>query len=86
MKDFGGRLAVITGAGSGMGRELAVQLAAAGCNLGLCDITLAAVEETRALCAALAVGLPGAQGSAALLKGAALVPGVAAVRKRQRTP
>lgn len=52
MKDFGGRLAVITGAGSGMGRELAVQLAAAGCNLGLCDITLAALEETQALCAA----------------------------------
>ncbi len=27
MKDFSGRIAVITGAGSGMGRELAVQLA-----------------------------------------------------------
>ena len=50
MKDFNGRLAVITGAGSGMGRELALQLAAAGCNLGLCDIGMAPLEETRALC------------------------------------
>jgi NAD(P)-dependent dehydrogenase (short-subunit alcohol dehydrogenase family) len=52
MKDFNGRLAVITGAGSGMGRELAVQLAAAGCHLGLCDIGIPSLEETRALCAA----------------------------------
>jgi NAD(P)-dependent dehydrogenase (short-subunit alcohol dehydrogenase family) len=56
MKDFTGRLAVITGAGSGMGRELAVQLAAAGCHLGLCDISLAPLEETRALCHAAAPG------------------------------
>jgi len=52
MKDFNGRLAVITGAGSGMGRELAVQLAAEGCNLGLCDISTVPLEETRALCQA----------------------------------
>jgi len=52
MEDFSGRLAVITGAGSGMGRELAVQLAAAGCHLGLCDIALPPLQETAALCAA----------------------------------
>jgi NAD(P)-dependent dehydrogenase (short-subunit alcohol dehydrogenase family) len=52
MKDFAGRLAVITGAGSGMGRALALELAQAGCNLGLCDISIPQLEETRALCQA----------------------------------
>ena len=33
MKDFAGRNAVITGGGTGMGRELARQLAAEGCNV-----------------------------------------------------
>ncbi|MFM7120758.1 MAG: SDR family NAD(P)-dependent oxidoreductase [Gammaproteobacteria bacterium] len=61
MQDFNGRLAVVTGAGSGMGRELAVQLATAGCHLGLCDIALAPLEDTRAafLAAAAAAGLSG---------------------------
>lgn len=51
MKEFQGRLAVITGAGSGMGRELAVQLAAAGSRLALCDVSVAGLEETRRRCA-----------------------------------
>jgi NAD(P)-dependent dehydrogenase (short-subunit alcohol dehydrogenase family) len=51
MKEFANRIAVITGAGSGMGRELAVQLAGQGCHLGLCDISLENLEETRTLCA-----------------------------------
>ncbi|MFW6092427.1 MAG: SDR family NAD(P)-dependent oxidoreductase [Pseudomonadota bacterium] len=50
MESFEGRLAVITGAGSGMGRELAVQLARAGCHLGLCDVSWEDLEETRRLC------------------------------------
>src|SRR5690242_7788412 len=50
MKDFAGKLAVITGAGSGMGRELALQLASAGCHLGLCDLQPDTLQETRALC------------------------------------
>lgn len=51
MKDFAGRIAVVTGAGSGMGRELAIQLAAAGCHLGLCDVSMDNLEDTRARCA-----------------------------------
>ena len=51
MDNFAGRLAVITGAGSGMGRELAVQLAAAGCDLALCDLGEAALTATKAQCA-----------------------------------
>jgi NAD(P)-dependent dehydrogenase (short-subunit alcohol dehydrogenase family) len=57
MKDFADRLAIITGAGSGMGRELAVQLAAQGCNLGLCDVSWENLEETRALCNAAGPGV-----------------------------
>jgi NAD(P)-dependent dehydrogenase (short-subunit alcohol dehydrogenase family) len=56
MKDFRGRLAVITGAGSGMGRELARHLAAEGCHLGLCDISIPNLEETRGLCEAAGPG------------------------------
>lgn len=50
MKDFADRLAVVTGAGSGMGRELAVQLAAAGCNLALCDVSMDNLQGTNDLC------------------------------------
>lgn len=50
MKSFADRLAVVTGAGSGMGRELARQLAAEGCHLALCDVALDSVEATAAAC------------------------------------
>jgi len=48
MDSFSGKLAVVTGGGSGMGRELVRQLAADGCSVAACDIIADTVAETAA--------------------------------------
>ena len=45
---YAGKLAVVTGGGSGMGRELTRHLAAAGCSVAACDWHADAVTETAA--------------------------------------
>ena len=49
MKDFAGRTAVVTGGGSGMGREFVRQLVAEGCNVAMCDLSAAGMAETHPL-------------------------------------
>lgn len=50
MKDFEGKVAAITGAGSGIGRALAVDLARQGCHLALSDVDESGLAETVARC------------------------------------
>ena len=49
MDSFAGKLAVVTGGGSGMGRELVRQLAAQGCSVATCDVHGEAVAQTAAM-------------------------------------
>jgi len=50
MKDVNGKVAAITGAGSGIGRALAVELAGRGAHLALSDIDAVGLAETVTLC------------------------------------
>lgn len=52
MQDFAGKIAVVTGGGTGMGRELVRQLVAEGCNVAMCDVSADAMAETKRLCEA----------------------------------
>lgn len=52
MKEFSGKLAVVTGGGTGMGRELVRQLIAEGCDVATCDIIDENLAETLSICQA----------------------------------
>ena len=50
MKNFDDKVAVVTGAGSGIGRALALDLAGRGAYLAISDVHPAGLAETHALC------------------------------------
>ena len=56
MKELSGKIAVVTGGGSGMGRELVRLLVAEGCHVAMCDVSPRGLAETERLCTA--AGLP----------------------------
>src|ERR1700745_2840376 len=56
MKEFSGRVAVVTSGVSGMGRELVRLLVAEGCHVAMCDVSRQGMAETRRQCEA--TGLP----------------------------
>jgi len=55
MKSFENKVAAITGAGSGIGRELALELGRRRCNLALSDVNEDGLQETAAQAIALGV-------------------------------
>ena len=49
MKDFENKLAVVTGGGTGMGRELVCQLVNEGAHVAMCDVSADNMAETESL-------------------------------------
>jgi len=56
MNSFAEKVAIVTGGGSGMGRELVRQLAAEGCSVATCDLNADSLAETQELAAGEAAG------------------------------
>lgn len=52
MENFNQRIAVVTGGGTGMGRELCLALVREGATVATCDVMMENLEETRRLCEA----------------------------------
>ena len=56
MESFSGRIALVTGGGSGMGRELVRQLTDEGCHVALCDLSEDAMQGTVDACSEAIAG------------------------------
>jgi len=54
LNDLNGQIAVVTGGGTGMGRELALALAKQGAHVAMCDVSEENMAETQKLCVAAA--------------------------------
>jgi NAD(P)-dependent dehydrogenase (short-subunit alcohol dehydrogenase family) len=57
MRDLNGKVAAVTGAGSGIGRATAIELAKAGCHVAISDIAPEGLEKTAESCRAHGVNV-----------------------------